>query len=299
MRLKTGLAFLALSLVASAAPARVPVMGNYQSHTFSPPDPRLSTPSASSKRINYGKKHWQDISYFPAKGDEPAPLVIALCNSYNGWMRYRFNEAGYALAALPCPQGQMKAAEYYQTLVDAISYLDANSVDLGADMDRIILAGWGQGANDAVLFGTDPIWMDAAGVPFSNVKAVIAFHGLGFDIPRRVVAMPVRGAQYRRFYGKDEADQRKFSPVIHLDPPNAPAFLLMEQKVDRESFVETQEMAETLIGAGITATFVTLPDLKEGSLPTYFLADEKGSGKELMPFLRNQLEVPANLSAAD
>ncbi|RZA08319.1 MAG: hypothetical protein EOP02_36625, partial [Proteobacteria bacterium] len=107
----TCLASVALVIAAPAGSAQAQVLGNYQSHRFAPPDPRLIAPAAVPKRIHYGKKHWQDMSLFRASGDAPAPVVIVFYGGVGGWARYRLNEEGYSLAVIPGPQGQMKAQE--------------------------------------------------------------------------------------------------------------------------------------------------------------------------------------------
>jgi len=215
--------------------------------------------------------------------------VIVFYGGVGGWARYRLNEEGYSLAVIPGPQGQMKAQEHFDYTIAAISYLRENAEELGLDMDRIVLWGERESAHDAMLFGTDPALIERTGVSFSSVRAVVSLAGVGFDIPRRVEHSPVRGARFKRFYGKDLAGQQRFSPVAQLATPNAPAFLMMAEKIDRDAYADTQEMLQAMNEAGVEAEFATLPDFKQDSIPTYFMVDENGSGREVLPFLRAKL----------
>ena len=61
------------------------------------------------------------------------------------------------------------------------------------------------------------------------------------------------------------------------------------EKIDRDAYADTQEMLQAMNEAGVEARFVTLPDFKQDSIPTYFMVEENGSGREVLPFLREQL----------
>ncbi|WP_126174410.1 alpha/beta hydrolase family protein [Altericroceibacterium xinjiangense] len=264
------------------------------------PDPILKPPIASPERLEHGRKNWQKINFYATEADRPAPLVVAVTgNVWKGWgsdpmwIQHRLNEEGYSVAVVPFGESSPKASEVAEYYASAIAFLREKASELDIDPDRIVLMGTGDGAHFAALLGTDPRFLENAGVPFGSLQGIVGINGTGFDIPRRAEESDFLKSQYRRTFGRSPADQRRLSPVVHLDPPNAPAFLMMAQEDDRDARPQTKEMAEALKKAGIETQFIELPAFKKERQDTYFLAEPEGAGSELLSFLRTQFGVEA------
>lgn len=251
----------------------------------------LKAPNAVPKRIRYGDKGWQEIYFYPVKGAKAAPVVIGLGPlDDHGWPRYQFNRAGIAFAFIPNEEREPNfARESLANYRAAIGTLYNQADKLGIDRTRIILAGAYFGADMATLFGTDPNLLDKVAVPFESLRGVISVDGEGFDLTRRSAESKVMRQKYKRAYSGDAAELAAFSPLTHVAPPNAPAFLLLASPDHADGIRESSMMAQSLLRAGTVARFATLPDKRKGSLRTVFLAEQGGSGWEIMDFLSRHL----------
>ena len=199
----------------------------YQPGHLHAPDLGLRAPIAYPKPLRYGDKAWQTIQFYPARDGAPAPLVIAFSSGADGWARYRFNEAGIALAVVPDKETVPAARKTVDDYLAAIAYLYGDAAKLGIDPTRLVLYGSGAGGSMAALLGTDPTLLGGAGVPFETVRGVISIGGEDFDVVRRMRTNAFLRSTYQRYYGRDESEAATLSPSSHLEAPNAPAFLLL------------------------------------------------------------------------
>ncbi len=124
--------------------------------------------------------------------------------------------------------------------------------------------------------------------PFRSIRAVIGYGGTGFDLAERANRSPCLAQRYRRFVSNDIADYTRLSPVNHLAPPNARAFLLLAEDKDADATAESKEAVARFVGAGVDAHFAAVPVQREGAPQTYFMLEPDGSGSEVVPFLRTQ-----------
>jgi hypothetical protein len=251
----------------------------------------VTAPNAVPDRIRYGEKGWQEIFFYGTKGAKPAALVIALGPvDARGWPRYRINQAGLAFAAIPNverePDFARKALANYSA---AIAKLYDSADALGIDRTRIVLVGSGFGAGIAALFGTDPTELGKAGIPFESLRGVVAIDGDNFDLARRSAESAIMRAEYKRVYAADPTALAAFSPMAHIASPNAPAFLLLSAPDRTDAVRESGLMTSALVQGGTEATFVTLPEPRKGNLKTLFLAEQGGSGWQLIDFLQHTL----------
>jgi dipeptidyl aminopeptidase/acylaminoacyl peptidase len=110
--------------------------------------------------------------------------------------------------------------------------------------------------------------------------------GEGFDLVRRSAESKFMHDEYKRIYADGAAALKAFSPMTHVAPPNAPAFLLLASHDHVDGVRESEFMAQALTSAGTAATFAALPDQRKGNLRTTFLAEQGGSGWAVMDFLQ-------------
>ncbi len=137
----------------------------------------------------------------------------------------------------------------------------------GVDGNRIVLMGHSAGAHLVSLVGTDPTYLQAAGVPLSAVKGVVPLDGAGYDVPAQI-DLPgnrVRGA-YVAAFGTELERQRKLSPTLQAGAWDAPDWLILPVASRRDSTAQSQALAAALQAGGSRATVAPQPGKTHKSL---------------------------------
>lgn len=193
--------------------------------------------------LAYGTHELQKLDFWRGPQDK-APLVIFVHGG--GWKRGDKNNAtGQSKAPHYRAQGYAFASINYRLVPDAtveqqasdvaaaIAYLRSNARRLGIDPDRIVLMGHSAGAHLSALVGTDPVYLQKAGLPLSALKGVIPLDGAAYDVPAQMKdGAAIMQDTYKQAFGLDPDRQKALSPYWHAPSPNAPAFLILH--VDRE-----------------------------------------------------------------
>jgi acetyl esterase/lipase len=191
-----------------------------------------------------------------------------------GWA---FASANYRL--VPQATVEQQAAD----IVHAIAWLRANAAKEGLDPERIVLMGHSAGAHLAALVGTDPKYLQAAGVPMSAVKGVVLLDGAGYDVPTQASAeMNLVKPMYEAAFSTDPKRQAALSPTQHAAAPNVARWLILPVQSRQDSQAQSQGLAEALRRAGGSATVVAVPGESHGTL-------NKGLG-EAGDFATEQIE---------
>jgi len=261
----------------------------------------LTAPEVPLKMISYGKDHWQEISFRPARNSAtPAPVVIMIfglgdLGYQTSWMIHRLHEEGFATASIGYRTDErfpLRGA--IRDIASAVAYLRSQSKRREIDPNRLILLGSGAGAQIAGLLATDPAWLEAAGVPFASVRGMAALNGSGFDVGETVAKAPRHlRAGYRRLFGKEPADWAGLSPLDHLATPNAPGFLFLFEEQETRLRAESEGAAARFAAAGADARSEALPQWREDMLETYLLAPKGKVGESLLGFFRSAAAMPA------
>jgi len=226
-------------------------------------------PQSQMQRLSYGSDELQAALYWPGQS-ENAPLVVFVHGG--GWSRgdmgstigstmlSHWQAQGYAVASInyrlvPDATVEQQASD----VAAALAYLKRNAGQLGFDADRIALSGHSAGAHLVGLVGTDPSYLEAAGLQMDDVRGVLALDGAGYDVPRQ---MNDAGRWLRRTYqeafGSDRSRQQALSPFHHAAAPNAPDFLILH--VDRRaSRGQSESLAEALESAGTRTQVQRVP----------------------------------------
>ncbi len=291
MRSITSFAAIALA----ACPALATAQNNFQSPAFQwrPADSRLIAPDSSAEEIEYGEKRWQEIQFYaPARATGTAPLVVILANrdrrgrgySTPEWLRYRANEAGFAVAFIPDEVKWDEHEERLENQTAALLTLHQQAEALQIDSHRIAIVGY---AGNGALLGTREELLESAGIDFSSLRAVIGINGTSYDIEARMAENNYLRSIYRRAYGRQPEDYLPFSPAAHLDRRNAPYFLLLAHEDSEEALASSRAFASALSDAGSNAAVIPYPEPREGRLETYFMVDPAGAGREVIPFLQS------------
>lgn len=216
--------------------------------------------TAGATEMSYGSEPLQKLDFWRAPQDK-APLVIFVHGG--GWKRGDKNNAtGQSKAPHYRAQGYAFASINYRLVPDAtveqqasdvaaaVAYLRTNALRLGIDPDRIVLMGHSAGAHLSALVGTDPAYLQKAGLPMSALKGVIPLDGAAYDVPAQMKeGAAIMSDTYAQAFGLDPARQKALSPYWHASSPNAPAFLILH--VDREDGArQSAALAEALRKSG-------------------------------------------------
>jgi acetyl esterase/lipase len=218
-------------------------------------------PARGSAELAYGADPLQRLDFWRATTARPAPLVLFVHGG--GWSRgdkrtatalqtvQHFQNAGYAFASMnyrlvPHATVEDQAAD----VAGALAWLRQQAATLGIDASGIVLMGHSAGAHLVALVGTDPRYLESAGISLSDVHGVIALDGAGYDVARQAAgAGPALRDIYAAAFGTDAARQRALSPVFHAASSNAPAFLILH--IDRaDGRAQSEALAAALKHAG-------------------------------------------------
>jgi acetyl esterase/lipase len=250
------------ALLAAATPAVV-----------AQPGPHVVVPGPTvSRALHYGPASRQVAQLFVRKKAGPAPLIVYLHGG--GWSAGtpaagsagaqpdHFTGAGYAYATIGyrfVPEVPVDAQ-----LADVAQAIALLRKQKGVDPDSIVLIGHSSGGHMAALLGADPVWLQASGVPFDAVKAVVLLDSAAIDIPPIMEAGRGVGAvarYYQPAFGDDPARQAALSPLRHAEPPNAPAWLMLHDVNNPLAGLQSRQLSEALIAAGaLEATVVPVKD---------------------------------------
>ncbi len=224
--------------------------------------PKLDTEMIALGAIehSYGRGPLQTLDFYKATNRD-APLVIFVHGG--GWKRgdkrnatgaekiKHFREAGYAFASINYPLVPAATVEQQASdVAEAIAYLRGKAASLGFDPQRIVLMGHSAGAHLSALVGTDPQYLQKAGLRFGDLRGVVPLDGAAYDVPAQMTDGPkIMQDTYQQAFGTDPARQRALSPTLHADGPNAPSFLIVH--VDREDGKRQSEaLASALRNSG-------------------------------------------------
>ncbi len=219
-----------------------------------------AAPAQGGREYAYGRDPLQKLDFWAGPGRD-APLVIFVHGG--GWKRgdktnatgadkvTHFTARGYAFASLNYRLVPAATVEEQATdIATAIAWLKANAGRLGFDGRRIVLMGHSAGAHLSALVGTDPGYLQDAGLSMDDLRGVIPLDGAAYDVPKQIA----EGGQfmhdtYLQAFGSDPDRQRDLSPTLQAGAPNAPAFLLLHVQ-RRDGTEQSRALARALEQAG-------------------------------------------------
>lgn len=211
-----------------------------------------------SQIVSYGPDRLQKIDFYAAPGKQAAPLVIFVHGG--GWKRgdkammdgsaklTHWRGQGYAVASVnyrlvPAARVEDQAAD----VAAAVAALRRQARSLGFDPSRIVLSGHSAGAHLVALVGTDPQWLQGAGLGMDAVRGVLAIDGAGYFVPDQMNwNRALMGDTYQQAFGTDPARQKALSPTAHADAPNAPAFLVIHVDGRADAAAQSESLAKGL-----------------------------------------------------
>lgn len=218
--------------------------------------------------VSYGTDVRQKATLY-TRGSEPAPLIVYLHGG--GWsagspsagsrgrQAEHFTAAGYAYATVGYRFVPNVTVE--QQLGDVAAAIAALQRQSEVDPRRIVLIGHSSGGHMAALLGTDQSYLERAGIPFQDLRAVILLDPAILNIPGM---LDKGGAAIDRFFrpafGDEPGRQGALSPTRHTEAPNAPAWLTLHDPANGFAASQGAELSAALLGAGAKeATVVPIP----------------------------------------
>lgn len=242
---------LSAGLLAAATPAIVQQSG---------PNPFIAGPTRM-RPLTYGREPRQGVYFYTRSRAGRAPLIVYLHGG--GWsagspkagaggaQADHFTSRGFAYATIG--YRFVPAATVEQQLADVAQAIAFLRKQPGVDSSRIVLTGHSSGAHMAALIGSDPAYLQKAGVPFAVVKAVVLLDPAVLDIPP-IMAAGGGGAIDRYFrpaFGDDPERQSALSPMKHVEAPNAPAWAILHDANNGFAAGQSADFVAGLRGAGV------------------------------------------------
>jgi acetyl esterase/lipase len=276
-------ALLRLALTIGLACGAAPVLA-WQGNGAIPP------PTFSFDRIPYGAHGQGHVALLKPRHGERPPIVIQLpvypyiawVGRYStAWLPSLLFDHGYVYAAInPRSRERVGGKAFVAELAAAIAETLRHADQFGFDPGRVVLVGQGWGGHSGALLATDPSYLEAAGVPFGAVKAVVILDGAGLDlVGSEAAASDFRRKQIARF--ADKESRSALSPLSHAAPPNAPRFLIHALASDREG----QTFAAALTDAGTRADVVPVSQTRSKMTRTHLGAPSNRQSRPLLRFL--------------
>lgn len=188
--------------------------------------------------LAYGTDPLQAVDYW-AGPTRDAPLVVFVHGG--GWKRgdkrmmagsdklAHWRAQGYAVASVnyrlvPDATVEQEAAD----VAAAVAMLKARAGTLGFDPTKIALVGHSAGAHLVALVGTDPQYLQGAGLSFADIDGIVPLDGAAYDVSRQLDEGPgIMGRTYRAAFGEDPVRQQRLSPTLQAAAPNAGEFLIL------------------------------------------------------------------------
>jgi arylformamidase len=193
---------------------------------------------------SYGANALQKLDFYRQPTNRNAPLIIFVhgggwengdkSNTTGQYKAPHYNQLGYAFASinyrlLPSAPVEHQAAD----VASAISYLRNNAARIGFDPNNIILMGHSAGAHLVALVGTDPQYLQAAGLDFGSLRGVIPLDGAAYDVAAQMEdGSRIMKDTYQDAFGTDPIRQNALSPTLHAASPNAASFLILHVNRD-------------------------------------------------------------------
>lgn len=201
------------------------------------------------------------------------------------WLHSFLVDQGFAYSAVFPRFGANKSGPAHAAkLAQGVAEIVSRAEKYGYDGSRLILLGKGWGGQTAALLGTDPSWLESAGVNFASVRGVIILDGAGFDIPaEQGGAKGKLREQIGKLVGGDENAAQALSPIHHVTAPNAPSFLFHVVTKDQRLMAQTNAFAAALQAAGTDAQVKPVAHSRWSSLSTFI---GHPSHKETAPLLQ-------------
>lgn len=218
--------------------------------TVVPKDPGVEL-IAKNAAFGSGPRQRIDV-YRPRDKVGVLPIIIFIYGgSWRSGSKAGYAFVGRALAArgfvVGIPDYRLVPHVRYPAFLEdnaaAAKWMIANARSLGADPDRIVMAGHSAGAYDAAMLALDSRWL---GSDQKRVRGLIGLAG-PYDF------LPLTGDVLGPAFGS-VSDPSSTQPVNHVGPSDPPAFLATGSEDDFVRPRNSDSLAAKLRAAGIAVT---------------------------------------------
>jgi arylformamidase len=211
------------------------------------------------------------LDVYPPSTGENLPVMIFVHGG--GWSigdkRYvevkpqAFNQAGYLFISinyrmLPEAEVPTQAGD----VATVIAWVHEHAAAYGGDPQQIFLMGHSSGAHLVSLVGTDPSYLEIAGLSLKALRGVVALDTQAYDIQAVMQDLSgLEGPIYRQAFGNDPAFWKKVSPISYVEAGHdIPSFFVAYsgQGADRPELAES--FVAALKQAGISAEILPATD---------------------------------------
>ncbi len=195
-----------------------------------------------------GPRRTLDV-YAPAHAGRPLPVILFLYGgSWSSGTRRGYGFVGRALAArgfvVAIPDYRLRPEVRFPAFLEdnaaALRWVRAHAAEIGADPDRIVLAGHSAGAYDAAMLALDPRWLGA------DRAAVRGFAGLAGPYDFLPFDDPAATATFGAW-----PDAAETQPVHFASADDPPAFLAAGALDVRVRPANSAALAARLRGVGV------------------------------------------------
>jgi acetyl esterase/lipase len=146
----------------------------------------------------------------------------------------------------------------------AAGWAHKHIAEYGGDPKRMLIMGHSAGAQLAAILCTDQRYLEAEGVPLSDIKGCVPVDGDTYDVPAIIATAEARwkahGLPFAKFghrekFGNDPEKHKGFSAVTHVAKgKNIPPFLIMHVAGHPDVSAQAVRLANALKEAGVPVT---------------------------------------------
>jgi len=138
-------------------------------------------------------------------------------------------------------------------VADAVAWVLRNVHTYGGDPERVALLGHSAGAHLVSLTGTNPSFLEGAGMSLANLRGVAAIDTEGYDV---VDAVAEGNNVYINAFGTDPAANRDASPIYNVQTEGDYPRFFIATRGSRRRVARATGFAEALREAGTEVTFI-------------------------------------------
>ena len=164
-----------------------------------------------------------------------------------------FVSVSYRLSPSPSPQpdpDRVRFPVHPSDVGRAAAFVHAHAALWNGDPTRLALMGHSAGAHLALLVGTDPAYLAAAGASTADVACAVGLDTNALDIPFYLpLASPSQQALYVNAFTDDPALQRAASPIAYAAEARLPRLMAVHQAGALRR-ATAQRFADTLAASG-------------------------------------------------
>lgn len=185
----------------------------------------------------------------------------------------------------------------------ALGWTHQHIAEHGGDPKRILVAGHSAGAQLAALLCTDDRYLQAEGVPFSDLIGCVPVDGDTYDVPaiietaetrRRVHGQEQPKYGHREKFGNDPAKHKDFSAVTHVARDKGiPPFLILHVANHPDNSAQAHRLTSVLKEAGVPVKNFGAKDTDHVKLNANLGAERDAATQALAEFVAKAVPAKA------